>query len=96
MAPRKIRVATETRDLIRGLHPDLKKKARSALNQILADPQSGKALQAELEGLWSFRIGKMRIIYRWDKSIIEIIALGPRKTIYEETLRLIRRTQASK
>ena len=93
MPRRKIRVADDTRDLIRGLHPVLKRKVRLALEDILGDPHSGKALQAELSGLWSFRIGKLRIIYRWDKSAVEIVAVGHRRIVYQETMRLIQKVK---
>ena len=52
----------------------------------------GKALREELAGLRSHRIGKFRIVYREASGgVVEIVAIGPRRTIYEETLRLIKR-----
>lgn len=39
-------------------------------------------LKNELLGLRSFRVSKIRIIYRTTKQkVIEVIAVGPRKTI---------------
>jgi len=36
------------------------------------------------------RAGRFRIVYQLaSRRIIDIIAIGPRKTIYEETLRLV-------
>lgn len=91
-APRKLRVPGDTADLIRGLHPQLKRKVRAALEQIIANPHVGKALKDELEGLLSYRIGKFRVIYRVGKSrTIDVVALGPRARIYEETYRKIKR-----
>ncbi len=59
---------------------------------ILNDPRCGKSLREELKGLNSFRIGNIRIIYSAKKKdIIEIITIGPRKDIYEETYKLISR-----
>lgn len=77
--------------LIRTLHPDLKRKIKAALQTVLSDPLSGKVLRDELEGLQSFKVGKFRVIYKSAKNrgIIEIVAIGPRKAIYEETLRLL-------
>jgi hypothetical protein len=34
-------------------------------------------------------VSKFRIIYRMIRRVIEVIALGPRRSIYEETLRLL-------
>ena len=48
----------------------------------LTNPHEGKPLRAELAGLWSLRVGRFRIIYRWFEDILEIIAVGPRESIY--------------
>ncbi len=84
----KLKVPDETAELVRTLHPNLKRKIKAALQTILTDPQTGKALKNELAGLRSFRVGKLRVVYRIKEKIIEIVAIGPRKIIYEETLRL--------
>jgi mRNA interferase RelE/StbE len=86
----KLKIPNETADLIKGLHPNLKSRVKAALVSILEDPFSGKALKEELKGLRSFRVRRFRLIYRiYSKTIIEIIAIGPRKNIYAETFRLI-------
>ena len=61
------------------------------MKAILADPSSGKALKEELAGLRSFRVGTFRIIYRVMRNVVEIVAIGPRERIYEETYRLLKR-----
>jgi len=87
----KLKIPDQTAAVIRALLPNLKRKIKSALQAVLADPQSGKALKNELEGLRSFRVGKLRVIYRIKarERIIGIVAIGPRKGIYEETFRLL-------
>jgi mRNA interferase RelE/StbE len=90
----KIRVPDELADLIRGMHPSLKKKVRASLGMILSDPQKGKALKEELAGLHSFRVGNYRIIYRIFRKHVEIVALGPRQKIYEETFLILKRDGA--
>ncbi len=81
--------------LIGGLHPQIKKKVRSALASILANPLAGKALKGELEGLRSFRVGRIRIIYRnAEGRVVELVAIGPRARIYAETYRMIARKRA--
>lgn len=88
----KLKIPDETTATVRSLHPELKRKLKAALQAILTDPQAGKALKNELEGLRSFRVGKFRVVYRAlnKEKFIEILAIGPRKTIYEETLRLLK------
>jgi mRNA-degrading endonuclease RelE of RelBE toxin-antitoxin system len=88
----KLRVPEELVKLIRGCHPQLKRKIRAGLRHIMAEPESGKWLKDELEGMQSYRISRFRIIYRRSsQKIIDIVAIGPRKTIYEETYRIIRK-----
>jgi len=90
----KLRVPDEVAELIRKLHPRLKRKIKLSLRQVLIDPHSGKELKDELQGMMSFRAGRIRIIYRLSKNKqIEIVAIGPRKTIYEETYILLKRTK---
>lgn len=93
---RRLRVPDDVVSLIRGLHPDLKRKVRSTLAALVADPSIGKALRDELAGLQSCRVGRFRIIYRVAGRVIEIIAVGPRATIYEETWRRVRREPSSR
>ena len=88
----RLRVPEDVRALIRGAHPDIKCKLRAALAQIQSEPETGKALRDELSGLRSYRLGRLRIIYRISKfGVLDIVAIGPRKTIYEETFRLVKR-----
>ena len=92
--PKNLYVPDEIVELIRGMHPLLKKRVKRALNEICNDPHMGKALKQELSGFRSFRIKRFRIIYRVSsKKQIEIIAIGPRKVIYEETYKLIKKDQ---
>jgi mRNA interferase RelE/StbE len=90
--PVKLKVPDIVAALIRNLHPHLKKKVKTSLQTIVSDPFSGKPLRDELSGLRSFRVSRFRIIYRISgKKLIEIVAIGPRECIYEETFRLLKR-----
>ncbi len=89
----KLLVPDDIAKLISTMHPHLKKKIKASLNIILTDPYAGKALKDELAGLRSFRVSKFRIIYRVSKKKqIELVAVGPRERIYEETFRLLNRS----
>jgi mRNA-degrading endonuclease RelE of RelBE toxin-antitoxin system len=93
LEPYRLRVPASLTDLIANLHPNLKRKVRAALDTIRTDPSCGKALRDPLVGLRSLRVGQFRIIYRLERAgIVDLIAIGPRRTIYEETIRLLRRT----
>ena len=88
-----LKVTNETAALLRGLHPEIKAVMKAALKTIVEDPHSGKLLKDELKGLRSYRVKRYRIVYRVieKQKQLEIIAIGPRKNIYEETFRLIRK-----
>ena len=88
----KLVVPQDVRELIRTMHPSLKKKVKASLKIILSEPSSGKALMDELSGLRSFRVSSVRIIYRIkEPRQIELVAVGPRERIYEETFRHIQK-----
>ncbi len=59
-----MRVPDDVAELVRNLHPHLKKKIKLSLRQIMSDPSSGKELKDDLRGLRSFRVSRFRIIYR--------------------------------
>ena len=88
----KLVVTKDVKELIRTMHPSLKKKVKASLKIILFEPFSGKALMDELSGLRSFRVSSFRIIYRIkEPEQIELVAIGPRERIYEETFRMIQK-----
>ncbi len=88
----RLRVPDDVVALISSLHPVIKKKVKAALRKIVTEPYEGKALRDDLEGFYSFRVNRIRIIYRPSRErIIEVIAIGPRKVIYEMTYLLIQR-----
>ena len=88
-----LRMPDEIAELVRTLHPEIKQKIRAALRTILANPDAGKALRNDLAGLRSFRLGHLRIVFRVETTTgIAIIAIGPRRSIYEETLLRVKRS----
>jgi mRNA interferase RelE/StbE len=88
----KLVVPKDLQELIRTMHPSLKKKVKASSKIILSEPYSGKTLMDELSGLRSFRISSFRIIYRIkEPEQIELVAIGPRERIYEETFRMIQK-----
>lgn len=78
---------SELLSFIRAIHPDVKRKIKAGLKEIVLNPSSGKILRDELKGFRSYRLGGYRIIYREVLSFIEIIAIGEREKIYEDTIK---------
>ncbi|MGD9160320.1 MAG: type II toxin-antitoxin system RelE/ParE family toxin [Desulfobacteraceae bacterium] len=92
----KLRIPEYLANDIRSLHPDIKKKVKHALKAIIDDPFTGKALKDEPKGLRSFQVKRFRIIYQIvNEKEIQIVALGPRACIYEETYRLLKKEEKS-
>ncbi len=71
------------RQILRHLHPDLKRSLHKALDDLARNPFSGKPLQEELAGLWSLPVARYRIIYQVDDVGIVVVFFGPRRTVYE-------------
>ncbi len=83
----------ETRVLISHMAPAQKYKLKEALRAVAGNPFEGKPLRDDLLGLYSYRVGAMRIIYSIDNSAktVHVVAIGPRRTVYEELERLLGR-----
>ena len=90
-----VRVPAPLVAMVRTLHPDLKRKVKASFATISLTPRAGKSLRDELEGLRTLRVSRFRIIYRilHEERTVEIVAIGPRENIYEETYRLIGRDE---
>ena len=90
--PYRLRVPGRIEELVRGLHPELKRKVLAGLDLSRTDPAAGKELRDELAGRRSLRVGRVRIVYRVaSRRLIDLVAVDPRRTIYQETLRFLRR-----
>jgi plasmid stabilization system protein ParE len=84
-------MSVEIRGYVRGLPPQLKRKLRATFDAVLANPLLGKPLQGALLGLRSVRVGRFKVLYRPVDDAIQVVAVGPRRTIYEDAERLARR-----
>jgi mRNA interferase RelE/StbE len=62
-----------------------KTQVKENLISLQDDPRLGKPLHGDMKENCSLRIGKLRIIYTISEKdkIIHIVAIGPRKTIYQ-------------
>jgi len=80
-----------TADLVRRLPPETKRKVRAALAELARDPDLGEPLGRELTGMCRIRVGQLRIVYRKSSVHLQVLAIGPRRTIYTELEREARR-----
>jgi mRNA interferase RelE/StbE len=77
---------------IKKLDPHIKTRVRAAIEALREDPRRGKPLQLTLKGLYSWRTGDWRIVYRIEARRIEIlvITVGHRREVYEHLRDLLR------
>jgi mRNA interferase RelE/StbE len=67
------------------LPANIKSRIDNVLCNVLAvNPFEGKALKADLSGLYSYRVGAYRIIYKIvkDRLVIQIIKVMHRREVY--------------
>jgi mRNA interferase RelE/StbE len=79
------RYTPEAADLIRKLHPDIKRRIREAIRGLIESPLQGHELRFDLSGLRSRRVRSHRIIYRYNGNdrIVDILFVGHRRDVYE-------------
>ena len=80
-------------EVIRSLHPDLKRSIMAAVRAIAANPECGEPLLRELSGLWKFRVRRFRIVYTSDRKThkIRLMAVGHRQSVYEDLIARLRK-----
>ena len=76
----------EAKDNIDSLPVKKKRQIKDALERVASDPEAGKHLTGDLKGLYSFRSGNFRIIYKVfrEKVTVLVITVGHRKDVYEK------------
>ena len=86
MKPFQPAIPPHVAEVIRSLHPDLKRSIKAAIRAIACDPECGEPLRRELDGLLKFRVRRFRIVYAIDRKTctIRLMAVGHRRHIYEE------------
>ena len=86
MKPFQSAIPPHVAEVIRSLHPDLKRSIKAAIRAIAADPECGESLRRKLDGLLKFRVRRFRIVYAIDRKTrtIRLMAVGHRRHIYEE------------
>lgn len=68
---------------LKKLPPVEKKKVIRKLELLSKDPQTGKVLKGELEGLYSLRAWPYRIIYEIKHDSIIVYSVAHRRSVYK-------------
>ena len=76
---------------IQKLDPAVRQLVRCAIDVLRGEPGRGKRLQLTLHGLYSWRTGSWRIIYRIEAERVEIlvVTVGHRRDVYERVRELL-------
>jgi mRNA-degrading endonuclease RelE of RelBE toxin-antitoxin system len=83
MSRYRVVISREVRDVIAHLPPELKRKVKAAIRSLAQDPHRAKELKEDLAGLRSYRIARVRLILRVRGEMVELVAFGPRRDVYE-------------
>lgn len=79
----------EAKSVIDRLTPKKQRQIKDAVERIAQNPSLGKHLTQELAGMWSYRSGDFRIIYRVEhrQLVVIILTIGHRKDLYKKIVR---------
>ena len=81
----------EAKKNIEKLPEKKKRQIKDSVLRIAANPESGKRLSGDLKGLYSYRSGDYRIIYRviHNEIIVLVLTVGHRQDVYNRLSRKI-------
>lgn len=79
----KVLVSEQVLERLRTLHPDRRKEVKRALVELSKGQGDTKELAGALTGFYRLRIGRYRVVYRYQAKHIEAIFLEQRSIVYE-------------
>ena len=93
MSPFRPDIPPHVAEVLRSLHPNLKRSIKAAIRAIVTDPECGEPLMRELNGLWKYHVRRFRIVYAIDRKTrtIRLMAIGHRRSIYEDLTAKLRK-----
>ncbi len=72
----------EARKNLHGLHIDVQRNIRRAVKQLASGTGEGKPLTGRLQGFFSYRVGKYRVIYALNRDVMTVHIVGHRREVY--------------
>jgi mRNA interferase RelE/StbE len=86
LKPYRTEIPPRLAEVVRSLHPDLKRFVKAGLQSIAPNPESGEPLHGELRQYWKYRVRRFRIVYAIDRTNrrLLIVAVAHRREVYEE------------
>lgn len=80
----RIDIPPHVAQVVRVLPPEVKRGVKEATRLLARDPGAGEPLRRELQGLWTYRVRRFRIVYERAHRVVRIVAVGHRRTVYED------------
>lgn len=66
----------------RKLPPPARARVDAVLRELGYDPAAGRPLTGDWAGRRSRRCGSLRVIYRFADKTVQVLAIGPRRSVY--------------
>ncbi|MCZ6652363.1 MAG: type II toxin-antitoxin system RelE/ParE family toxin [Planctomycetota bacterium] len=77
-----VRFTDEARKNLHGLHIDVQRKIKRAVKQLANGTGADKPLIGRLQGFFSCRVGKYRVIYTLNRDVMTVHVVGHRREVY--------------
>ena len=77
-----VRLHSSGRRAYRKLAPRARARVDGALRELGCDPAAGRPLTGDWAGRRSRRCGSLRVIYRFSDEKVQVLAIGPRRSVY--------------
>ena len=81
----RLEIPPEVADIIRSLHPHIKRPVRAAIDEIVSRPECGERLKDELPAYGKYQVRRYRIIYSIERGsrTIRLMDVAHRRDVYE-------------
>ena len=80
--PRDVELSRRAEKALLPLDARLQERVKEAIREISGSPLSGKKLKGGFEGLRAYRLGPLRIVYRFTKDLLGVVFVDYRKDVY--------------
>jgi len=86
-----VRVHPQVKDDLSSLDPPIRDRIKTRINnRLIKKPKYfGEPLRGTLKGLWKFRVGDYRVVYRIEAEddVVSLLAVSHRKNAYQRVRR---------
>lgn len=80
----RITISRESKAALAQLDIHVRRAIKKSIKKLGQNPLVGKGLTEKLEGFFSLRVGKYRVIYTIGQGTVDIVTVGHRRDIYTQ------------